>query len=83
MNKLYFLPMLSLCLLGCSGGSDEGGAGTGSAAGGTEGKYTLCQCVNEPIRSSEKAEACAALSQTLPDYVTQVMACKGEVPPGE
>ncbi|MEW8115835.1 MAG: hypothetical protein AB2792_01535 [Candidatus Thiodiazotropha sp.] len=70
---VFFIPIL--LLFGCSNSGEEDSS-AGSSAG--ERKYTICECVNEPIRSGKKAQACGKLAETIPDYVTRVMACKGE-----
>ncbi len=80
--KIFMFAVTLSLLSGCSDtGKDDNGA---AAVSGTENnaKYTLCECVNEPIRSGEKAEACGKLAETVPDYVSKVMACKGETVPG-
>ncbi|MCU7840034.1 MAG: hypothetical protein KZQ94_11730 [Candidatus Thiodiazotropha sp. (ex Troendleina suluensis)] len=77
MKNNSMMSIAVLLLFGCSNG---GGKDSDTASGSVtaERKYSVCECVNEPIRSGEKAEACGNLAQTLPNYVTQVMACKGE-----
>ncbi|MBT3016098.1 MAG: hypothetical protein KME63_10165 [Candidatus Thiodiazotropha sp. (ex Clathrolucina costata)] len=75
MNKPLVFLVPILWLFGCSNSSEED---TRAGPGTDEQKYSVCECVNEPIRSGKKAQACGKLAQTLPDYVTRVMACKGE-----
>ncbi len=41
-------------------------------------EYTLCECVNEPIKTDEKARACGELTERLgPEVVaTETMKCR-------
>jgi len=47
------------------------------------GEVTLCECVNEPIRTGEKALACGRLTESLGPQVvaTETMKCRETLAP--
>ncbi len=70
---------LTLFLVACGGPGDPGTMLVNESAAAD---VTICTCVNEPISTDERANACNALmnSMSAEDIATETVACRSALP---
>ncbi len=77
--KAPTLLLLTLVIAACGGADDPQAA---AAADNGDAEVTFCSCTNEPIRTSAKANACAALMEAVgpAEAASKAIACREQLP---
>ncbi|NNC77838.1 MAG: hypothetical protein HKN77_07735 [Woeseiaceae bacterium] len=70
--------VLALLVFAACGNDDSNLTETNGSA---NAQVTFCSCANEPARTGEKAKACAALMESVPqqEAITRLMACREQL----